>query len=310
MENNLKKYKEIWNRIQTYESITIFTHVNPDGDTIGSSVALKELIRIHFPNIEVKISGDKYPYNLNFLPTNDDVSNKYISNSLAILIDASSIARTFDKRITDAKEIIKIDHHHPEGDEWSISIDGDFYPAAGEIIYEMIKLLKLKTNDIICQALFVAIWTDTSGMTERNPSHQTFEAIDWLIENNVDKKKILEYLELSKEDKAKVEKFISNYNLENDIAFKFNDEIIVNDLYRPATEEFVKKIRAKVYVFGAKDELGQIRVGLRSKEIDVSKIAEKFNGGGHISSAGLKVSNESDFNDVIQTIKNILSKKK
>lgn len=300
-------YKQILDRINEYKTVTIFTHVQPDGDTIGTSIALKELILLNTEGIEVKISGDKYPYNLSYLPTNDEVSDDYIKNSLAILVDASSIKRTFDKRILTAKEIIKIDHHHPEGDEWSIAIEGDHYPAAGEIIFEMIRDLELKFNKTVLQALFVSIWTDTSGLVERKPTKQTFAAVDWLIENGINKEEEIKKMDISEEDKKTIRDILDTAKVENNIALIINEKPIHNDIYRTATEKFFKENEAEVYVFATRTELPGFRVGLRSKGYDVSKVAEQFNGGGHVTSSGAKAEDEETINKMIEIIKGDLN---
>ena len=305
MNNNL--YKKIWKEIELSETITIFTHINPDGDTIGTSLALKGLININYPNIIVKISGDIYPYNLNFLESNDEVSNEFIENSLAILVDSSSIARTFDKRILLSEKIIKIDHHHPEGNEWFLVVDGDNYPATGEVIYEMIKELDLNFDYNIAKNIFVSIWTDTSGLVERNPTKLTHEAIEWTYENGVDKNTMIINMELNDEDSNKVMELISDSKIENNIVYKVNDEIVSNDVYRPATEKFFKKFNKEVYIFSTKINNNQYRVGLRSKKYDVSKVAEKFGGGGHVTSSGTIADNKDIVFKIIEYIKGDLN---
>lgn len=299
---NNKLYEQIWSKIAEHDTITIFTHVNPDGDTIGTSLALKELINLNYPNIEVKISGDKYPYNLNFLDSNDEVSEEYIKNSLSVLVDTSSIERTFDKRILLSKKIIKIDHHHPEGDQWFLAVEGDVYPSAGQIIFEMIEVLGLETNKKIAVAIFVAIWTDTSGLIERNPDEQTFDAIKWTYAKGVIKNKILKKMKLNEKDQAKVNELISGATIKGKLVYKINDEIVSNDVYRPATEEFVKRYEQEVYIFATKINTDTYRIGLRSKEYDVSRIAEKFNGGGHNTSSGAKVKSMEEIKQLIKLI--------
>ena len=280
-----KQIKQIWNRISEYKRITLFTHVNPDGDTIGSSVALKELIELNLPGIEVQISGDVYPKNLNWLKGNQEVSDEFIESSLGILIDGSSIKRTFDKRILNTKEIIKIDHHHPEGDEWSLAIEGDSYPACGEIIYMFIKQLGLKFNKASLEGVHVAIWTDTSGLVERHPTINTKEAIDWIESNGINRKDIIESLDLPKEDKKLINELVSDYSINGPVAYKINDIEVSNYIYRPSTELFFKSIDSEFYVFASKSG-DCYRVGLRSKNKDVSLTAKKFHGGGHKTSSG------------------------
>ncbi len=297
-----KKYKQIWKKISEYNKITIFTHVHPDGDTIGTSIALKELIKIQFPNIEVKISGDKYPSNLLWMPENDKTDDDYIQNSLAILVDASSIKRTFDKRILNSREIIKIDHHHPEGNEWSIAIEGDTVPATGEIVWDMIMQLNLRFNKVVQKALWVSIWTDTSGLSERNPTSKTIEALEWTEKNNASREEMINKIDLSKDDKEIIQELVQDINKNGKVIYVINDKIVSNDLYRPATELFYKKYDSEVYVFVSKIDRENYRVGFRSKEYDVSKVASFFGGGGHLTSSGTIINNLKILDEIINHI--------
>lgn len=101
----------------------MLTHIDPDGDTIGSSLALKCLINENFSNINVRISGDKNPSYLSFLEQAENVEDEFFNKSLKIVVDTSTIKRIFDKRVV-TKEAIKIDHHHKEN-EWLMEIGGD-----------------------------------------------------------------------------------------------------------------------------------------------------------------------------------------
>ena len=187
MINIDKEIIQIWNKIKEYKKVTICTHVDPDGDTIGTAVALKEIILSNIRNIEVKISGDKYPRYLSFLD-NDIVENSYFNESLKIVY-INKIKR--DKRVIPHKSI-KIDHHKNE-EEWLIAIGGD-HCATGQIIWKMVNLLNLKVNQKVYDSI---IWTDTEGLTQRNISKETFNVIDSI---KIDKSNLLKKMELSKDE--------------------------------------------------------------------------------------------------------------
>ncbi|NQZ65857.1 MAG: DHH family phosphoesterase [Mycoplasmatales bacterium] len=295
-------YEKIWKKISEQERIVIFTHVHPDGDTIGTSIALKELIKIKYPKIDVKISGDKYPSNLLWMKGNDNVSNEFIKHSLAILVDTSSITRTFDKRILNAKEIIKIDHHHPEGNQWSLAIEGDTVPATGQIIWDMIIKLELKYNEIVKEALWVSIWTDTSGLSERNPSKETFKAMEWVESDGINRKNMLGKIDLSPIQKKEILNLVKNPKKDGNVLYVINDFFVSNDLYRPATELFYKKYESEIYIFVCKLNEKLYRVGFRSKEYDVSKVASYFGGGGHLTSSGTIINNLEKLPKIIEYI--------
>ena len=107
-----KDIKEIFKLIKKYDTITIFGHINPDGDCYGSSLALRELLRLNFPNKKVYSLAGTLPQLEERLAKQDVVTDdEIIKNSLAILVDVSETERVSDQRVTLAKQIIKIDHH-------------------------------------------------------------------------------------------------------------------------------------------------------------------------------------------------------
>ena len=102
---------EFLNKIKEYDSIVIFGHMTCDGDCYSSEIALREIIRINFPNKKVYAVGSGLPKFFDILGRLDNPSDEVISNSLGILVDVNHQDRSEDKRIILTKEIIKIDHH-------------------------------------------------------------------------------------------------------------------------------------------------------------------------------------------------------
>ena len=83
-------YKEIWNRIRSYDSIVIFGHINPDGDCYGSQIGLKNAILDNFQDKKVFIVGTGYPKLFSLMGSLDQVDDDTIKNSLAIVVDTSN----------------------------------------------------------------------------------------------------------------------------------------------------------------------------------------------------------------------------
>ena len=300
----LKTFKQILSKIEKYKNITIFTHLNPDGDTIGSAVAMKNLIKLNFKNKNIKISGEKYPKNFKFLENKNCVTKGFIKKSLAILVDTSSIARCFDKRIVKAQEIIKIDHHHPEGDEWSIKIEGDTFPACGQIIYNMAEKMKLKTNLEFYEAIFVAIWTDTSGLNERIVDSSTEKIINEILNKLSSKNSIINKMSFNLKDENKMQEYIKNGKKSGAVTFKIYEKQISNSLYRPTIAKFVQKYKTQFYIYASWDKKRKsYRVTLRSQKKDVSELAKKMGGGGHKTSSGFYAKNKEQIKIVINKLK-------
>ena len=294
----IKKYKWLIDAIKKFEKITIFTHINPDGDTIGSAIALKEIIKLNFKNKLVQISSDDYPINLKWLGKNKKVTNQFLKDSLGIMVDTPNFDRVFDKRVKDLSHIIKIDHHPDSQYNWLVSIVDENAPANAQILVSLIRELNLKYNLKILNSLFVAIWTDTSGLVERNANNKkTQETVNWLLEKGVNSNRIIKKLKHKIKTQNKIRKIATNYEykLDNKLALNINDFVVSNDLYRDIVDLFNKESKSSIAIFVSKMENGDYRVGYRSKKYDVSKIAKKFNGGGHKSSSGSTISSLNNF---------------
>ena len=299
MINIDKEIIQIWNKIKEYKRVTICTHVDPDGDTIGTAVALKEIILSNIRNIEVKISGDKYPRYLSFLDGNDIVEDSYFNESLKIVVDTSTKSRIWDKRVITC-ESIKIDHHKNE-EKWLIAIGGDHWPATGQIIWKMINLLNLKVNQKVYDSIFVSVWTDTEGLTQRNISKVTFDVIDSI---KIDKLNLLKKMELSKNELIHIKTLEGKMIIKDNIASLVTNDYVSNDYLRQMTGMLSNKKGFEVYIGITKAKDNTFRGELRSKgKVDVSKIAESFGGGGHFSSSGFKTEDYISALDVVKTLR-------
>lgn len=306
----IQKYKELVKYIEANDKITIYTHIHPDGDTIGSAITLKKLIEINFQNKVVKISGDnKHPVNLKWMGKNKKVSDKFIRNSLAIIVDMPSLERVYDQRIQKVKKILKIDHHPDNGYKWLMSIVDTNAHANGIILVDLIRKLNLKYDSEILNALFVAIWTDTCWLVgKKADSPSTKDAIKWLADNGVNESAILKKLKHKKSYQIKKEQIAKKYEylLGKKVALNLNDFVIDNKLYRDIVTDFAQSNTADISIFVSKIKGRNSRVSFRSTKYDVSKLAKQFNGGGHTFSAGAIIDDASNFNnDLIKFIKKL-----
>ncbi|MCU4117323.1 DHHA1 domain-containing protein [Mycoplasma zalophi] len=302
-----KQLKEFWNYILDAEYITLFTHVEPDGDTLGSAVALKELILLNSPKIkEVQISGKDYPRNLMFLVDFEPrlVSDAFFKKSLKVVVDTSTKSRIYDQRVI-TTEAIKIDHH-PHENEWLFEIGGDNWPATGQLVAMLIKYLNLKTNDLALEATASAILTDTEFFKERNISQQTFEAMQILFERNLNYSFLLQKMQLNEQEIEFIFEICKNKYISKNVSWVVSEEIVTNDLARPLVAKFVEITTTEIAIAFLKRTQGDYRVEIRSKgNFDVSKIAIRFGGGGHHNSSGFIIKNNQQIPEVISYINNL-----
>ncbi|MGX9358718.1 DHH family phosphoesterase [Mycoplasma sp. 2575] len=305
MENMKQKFIKFWEYLKNANNITLCTHVEPDGDTLGSAVALKHLIKINLKNKNVRISGGDYPRNLLFLEDEKIslVDNDFFNNSLKVVVDTSTKNRIFDQRVK-TEESIKIDHHPLEG-KWLFEIGGDFWPATGQVMTKLVMELNLKTDKKVLEGLAVAIITDTEFFKERNVTQETFKCMEFLLKEGLDYNLLLKKMQLNAEENRFIFNAINNSQKEGIVTYMIVDQIVSNDIARPLVAKFVEVSNTEVSLALLKRKQGDYRCEIRSKTTyDVSKVANYFLGGGHLNSSGFI---QQDLNK-LQEIVNFINK--
>ncbi|WP_027120445.1 DHH family phosphoesterase [Mycoplasmopsis lipofaciens] len=307
--NDIKKLlHDFWELISQHQYITLCTHIEPDGDTLGSAVALKNLIELNCQKVkEVKISGGDYPRNLNFLDKYNIslVDDEFFQKSLKVVVDTSTVHRIFDERVV-PKESVKIDHHGFEN-QWMFEIGGDYWPATGQLIVLLIKYLNLKVNNEVLEAAAVAIITDTEYFRERNISDETFECMSYLMKLGLNYANLLTKMSLNFDENQKIFNMCNKAIIKNNVTYLITDEIIENDIARPLVAKFTEISNTEVQLALLKKDNQTYRGELRSKTyFDVSKVAIHFGGGGHHNSAGFTLTDISKVDEVLTYISKLL----
>lgn len=300
--------------------ILIFTHENPDGDAIGSMMALYLFLKKKGKDV-VPAMKDDLPYIYNFLPASEDIKKLPIEKEFetAILVDAAFKERSGVE--IKAKEVIRIDHH----------IGGKF-----ESIYDYVEVGSPSTTSLVTQilrqwdensidkdiatCLYTGLITDTGNFRYNNTNEKTFEIAQYLVSKGADpfyiSKMIFERNRLS--TLMLLQKTLSTLEIHQNgkiaILTVFRDFLNQTGSTEEETEGFVNFARSidgvKVAVLMIqKQDLYTWRVSLRGKgDVNVQKIASELGGGGHKDAAGCRV--KGDYYDakdkIVQTIKRYL----
>ena len=183
---NLEKLKSL---IDDADTIGIVSHVNPDGDNLGSSLAFARILRNYGKKTQV-IGHDKIDDYLKFLPDLDYYTKDYEdSYDLLLILDASEMDRIGDA-IPVAKRSRKtavIDHHLGGKIESDLNIIHPDSPATCELIYEIASRLELPIDKTSATLLYTGIVTDTGRFLYSNTSKDTLEIAGHLLELGADK---------------------------------------------------------------------------------------------------------------------------
>lgn len=297
LENLMDKAIET---IQEAKSIYIGSHVQPDGDNIGSLLALGMALKKLNKNVKV-LKVDNIPDYYEFLPNIELIRDYQIENNLDLFIalDSSDMERLgiggqFAKN---ANAIINIDHHISNTNFGDINIVSPSDAATGELVYEFIKRLNVEIDIDMATCLYTAISTDTGSFIYSNTSYKTHLIAAELIKTGIDtnyininlyQKKSLERTRLLIDVLKNMEMYLEN---RLGIVIVTQEILDKNNAKMEDTEGIISFIRdidtiETACLLKEMDE-NEIKISLRSKEwVDVSEICTKFKGGGHKRAAG------------------------
>ncbi|MGB9824722.1 MAG: DHH family phosphoesterase [Candidatus Hydrothermia bacterium] len=293
----------------TQNKIGLITHVNPDGDAIGSLLGFYLFMKKAGKNV-IPILNDKVPSYLDFLPGILDIKNEMDDETeILILIDASEFSRT---GLQDplGKRIIRVDHHISGKNYSEYDIVIPEAPSTASII---LKLLREYNETLIDKdiktCIYTGLLTDTSSFRHSNSFKWAFEDAYYLVNNGLDVTGIASLVYERKKLKTLklLGKVLSEIFVKEGVAFivikrSFLEEL---GLDRSETEGFVNYPLSveEAYVGVSITEIsdGEWRVSLRGKNrVNLAKVAETFGGGGHFNAAGCTIKGKLD--DVIELI--------
>lgn len=322
--------QKVAENIKKAKNIIIIHHIAPDGDGLGSALALREMIsQLGSANkLDAVISG-KIPDIYRFLPgienlkkTND--ASLYQSYDLAIALDCADKDRLGDATefFNNARSTINIDHHISDIGFADIDWIDPKASATGEILFDLIEPLGVKLNKNIAIALYTSILTDTGGFKFENTKPKTFNICAELLEAGADPVSIYNECYESK-PVAMVRlhaKAINDavYLEDNEIVYtkisrKLLEEIHASDDHIDGITEALRQVNSvKVAIVFKETIKGTTKVSFRSNGIDVCEIASFFGGGGHKLAAGCIVEKNIDeaVNDILKTVRKQVIKSK
>ncbi len=319
MKTNLKKIGEI---IQNNDDFVLIPHKNPDGDCLGSVMALARAIKSMGKKVKVALVGG-IPARLDFLWDKDFLADNEKPAKVCITVDVAAtymIDELKEKLLDKADITCCIDHHGTNSGFAMVNYVDATAAATGEIIYELIyDILNIKRDAKIDEGIYSAIASDTGSFQYSNTTARTHIIASKLVDGGIDcakimrnlfEKKQLASLKLMNEIIQSMEFYyegklcivtIDGYMLKK-YGMTFQDADEYSPLPRSIDGVEVGAI-LKVY---AKDE---VKVSLRSNEyVDVASLAKELGGGGHIRAAGvtLKAGRDEAKKILIDKIKEVI----
>jgi phosphoesterase RecJ-like protein len=298
-------FQEIANLIREHQKFVIISHVRPDGDALGSQLALGLSLR-HLGK-EIRIWNEdgmleKYSFvpQAELLTTPPSVPEDF---DVAFALDTAIQNRlgTAVQALRSVKTWVNIDHH-PSNPRYGdlVYIDANA-PATGQILFELMKSQGLPIDTDIAENLYVAISTDTGSFQYPNTTARTFKIAAELVRAGVQVGPLSQQLyenyprrriELLRELLATMRFQASGRVATFSLSLKTAAALGVVPEDNEGLIDHIRAIRGVIVaIFFEELPDGKVRVSMRSKSetVDVCAICQKFGGGGHTLAAGARV---------------------
>lgn len=289
---------EILKEINKANDIVVLTHRTPDGDAIGSSLAVYIALKAAGKNVEIIMP--EMPRIFNFLPCVDEIRKEGSKKSydLAIALDCATIKllNGWSSYFEDSKEKIVIDHHSSNDMFGDLNYVDLSAPACAQVVYSLLKYYKIDITPEIGTCLMTGIITDTGGFQYSGVSKDTFEIAAELLGKGVNISKIykkvlatctkgnfqlrkiaISRLEMLEEGKVAFT-YLTKEDFESVNAETGDHEGIVNE------GKNIEGVEVSIFIYEREDGF---RISTRSNDyVNVSDICLMFGGGGHPRAAG------------------------
>ncbi len=303
--------EEIFEKIKNAETIVILTHENPDGDAVGSSLALYNGLKFFGKN-KVDVIIPECPKTFLFLPGADEIKKESdIENyDLAIAIDCSNIEMLNggDRYFENADNTVVIDHHSTNTMYGDLNFVNPDAPACAEVMIVALEKFEMEIDKRIGTCLLVGIITDTGGFKYQGVTAETFEFVAELLNKGVNVsdtyRKVLQVKTKSAYELGRIANNRLEFLEDGKIAFTYltlEDYENYNASYgdHEGIVDFGRDVEGvEVSIFIREIKGKGLKVSLRSNEkVDVDDIALLYGGGGHPKAAGFST------NDDFETIK-------
>ncbi len=311
-------YKEAWDKIINARYIVIVSHIHPDGDTIGSTLALYNVLKEQGKKVALfNATKEELPREFAFLEGYSKIQGKLPKFfDLLVCCDSASFDRLGVEH--GDYEIVNIDHHKSNKNFGDINVVLSEASSAGVVLYNLLKANDIKISKKTAIALYTSVADDTGFFRYGGIDAQTFKIASELIECGADPRKIASEVKssVSLAKTRLIAYMLSSFELHQDatIASVIFDKVTLEatGAKRSDTKNIISMLRdiANVKVALMVLELDKsCKISLRSDgDMDVSKISSIFDGGGHKNAAGFNVSS-SDARAICKEIVDLLKRK-
>jgi phosphoesterase RecJ-like protein len=286
------------------QTICVAGHMRPDGDCVGSQLALTLALRTEGKRV-VCWNEDHIPQKYEFLDRDGIIRKpkKGMKFDCVVATDAASFDRlgSVGRRVADRKLLINIDHHESNTRFGDLNWVSAREPSTGELIFRLLKVAKWPITKRIADCLFTAVSTDTGSFQYPSTRPGTYHVAGELVHRGADLAKICDEVYQSYPlSRARLLRHIySHFHLthQDQIAYFWlkKADYARTGAKSSDSEGLIDHIRAIAPVVVAcvfeemEPELCRISLRSKSEKVNVNTIAAQFGGGGHPAAAGARI---------------------
>lgn len=290
----------ILNKIKEYNRIVIFRHKRPDGDAVGSTLGLRGILRLTYPNKEIVVNNTDYSDYVGFLGDEDEARpDEFYAEALGIVIDTATEDRVSNPRYALCRELCKIDHHIPKESYGDYQWVEEHRSSACEMIAAFYAAFRdeLKIDVESATRIYAGMVTDSGRFRFRSVSGDTLRLAGMLLDAGVDTDHLYANLYMKEFHALKFQSYVYE-------RMRMTPHGVAYVYINRATRKkfgltFEEACTAVGYMDSIKGSLiwiafiqaddGSVRVRLRSRFVTISEVAEKYSGGGHACASGATV---------------------
>ena len=313
-----KEYAAIRRAILRYNKIAVFRHIKPDFDAMGSQMGLVTWLKDNFPEKEVRFLVDNHvTFTPRLFPETENLPNDWFAKGdfLAIIVDVGDVERIADPRFQHARYKVKIDHHPCKTEiAKRATVCEKSSASAAELVADFCLNFKgAKMSQEAARYFYIGIVGDSGRFLFSSTSAHTFAVAEELLKTGININKI--YLAMyqktiqSLKNQAYVLSHfsvtphgVSYYLLPYDVQQELK---ITTEQGKENVNLFsnIEGINAWCSITEDVDKKEPCwRISIRSKEKDISGVANKWGGGGHAQASGAKIKDLSELNAFLQDL--------
>jgi phosphoesterase RecJ-like protein len=305
------------------DNFLITSHINPDGDSVASQLALRKILTILGKKCTV-VNLHPVPCIYTFLPGSDSIK---VRRRLSVkpygavfVLDCGTASRAgLPKSPRSLSPIVNIDHHVTNTNFGELNLVDTKASSTAEVIYDLAALLGVELDADIATNLYAGILTDTGSFRYSSTTPRSMSVAGRLLRHGVDPHAVAQeiYENAEFESLRLLGTVLSRLGRTDDglvswVTFSHRELTSLSNISE--TEEFVnfaRSLNSAVVAIGFKEvRPREVRISFRSKgSVDVSALAVRFGGGGHRNAAGCTVAGQlsSVVRKIVKTSRDFLS---